>query len=346
MLSQLNQVDIRLLRVFSRVVECGGFSAAQTELDLSQSTISSHMADLEARLGMRLCHRGRGGFRLTEDGHLVYEAAQQLFLALEAFTSQIEAKKGQLTGELHIGSVDNVMTNTDLPLAQSIDRFKRREPSVRLTLRIGTPAEIERGVSEGRFQVGLGGYTSRAPGVEYIRLSGEEQRLYCGRGHPLFGRGDRNIKDRELLRADYVARGYVPLSHLPLKGPPKIAAVAYNIEAIAIFIRSGRYIGFLPAHYAEPWVEKGEMRALRPADFHYTSRFELLLPRGRPYPAAARAFVDDLMVEFGIDGAGAEQRAPASARTDSTAAAASPRARPQAGTPSSSADASSSNRRP
>lgn len=300
LLSQLNQTDLRLLRVFCRVVECGGFSAAQGQLELSQSTISAHMASLEERLGMRLCRRGRGGFRLTEDGHLVYEAAQRLFLAVEAFTSQIEAQRGQLTGELHIGSVDNVITNPDYRLVQAIDRFKRREPSVRLTLHVGTPAEIERSVSEGRFQVGLGGYTSRAPGVEYVSLFGEQQLLYCGRAHPLFARRDQDIGDDELLRADYVARGYVPLSHLPLRGPPRIAAVVYNIEANAMFVLSGHYIGFLPTHYAAPWVEKGDMRALRPKDFHYASRFELLLSSSRPYHAAVRAFVDDLLEAFGV----------------------------------------------
>lgn len=300
LLSQLDQIDLRLLRVFCRVVECGGFSAAQGQLDLSQSTISAHMASLEERLDMRLCHRGRGGFRLTEDGHLVYEAAQRLFLALEAFNSQIEAQRGQLTGELHLGTVDNVVTNPDYRLVQTIDRFKRREPSVRLTLHVDTPAEIERGVSEGRFQVGLGGYTSRAPGVEYVRLFSEPQLLYCGRAHPLFSRREEDIGDDELLRADHVARGYVPLSHLPFKKQPRIAAVAYNIEAVAVFVLSGHYVGFLPTHYAKPWVAKGDMRALRPADFHYASRFELLLSSARPYQAAARAFIDDLFQEFGI----------------------------------------------
>src|SRR5450432_1060626 len=66
MLANLSEGDIRLLRVFAKVVEAGGFSAAQIELNVSQSTISTHMTALEQRLRVRLCERGRSGFRLTE----------------------------------------------------------------------------------------------------------------------------------------------------------------------------------------------------------------------------------------------------------------------------------------
>ena len=53
MLSNLSESDIRLLKVFAKVVDAGGFSAAQIDLNISQSTISTHMTALEQGLGMR-----------------------------------------------------------------------------------------------------------------------------------------------------------------------------------------------------------------------------------------------------------------------------------------------------
>ena len=55
MLGNLSESDIRELRVFAKVVEAGGFSAAQIELNISQSTISTHMTSWSSGLGMRLC---------------------------------------------------------------------------------------------------------------------------------------------------------------------------------------------------------------------------------------------------------------------------------------------------
>ncbi len=68
MLANLSEGDLRLLRVFAKVVEAGGFSAAQIELNVSQSTISTHMTALEQRLGVRLCERGRAGFQPHRKG--------------------------------------------------------------------------------------------------------------------------------------------------------------------------------------------------------------------------------------------------------------------------------------
>ncbi|RBL65418.1 LuxR family transcriptional regulator, partial [Pseudomonas sp. MWU13-2625] len=48
-LSQVSDFDIRLLRLFKTVVECGSFSAAESVLGISRSAISLHMGDLEKR---------------------------------------------------------------------------------------------------------------------------------------------------------------------------------------------------------------------------------------------------------------------------------------------------------
>jgi DNA-binding transcriptional LysR family regulator len=299
MVANLTNVDLRLLRVFSTIVECGGYSAAQVALNIGQSTISSHMTDLEARLGTRLCERGRGGFRLTPDGRAVYEAVQRLFRSLDAFTSEVEATRGRLVGELHIGTVDNVITNVDCRLYDAIARFKRRDSSVHLTLHVGTPSEIERAVVEGRHQIGIGGYTKRAPGIEYLELFREEQRLYCGENHPLFAGPDAGLEVGELRRWEQVKRGYVPDSQVPLPAGPKATATAFNMETIAQLILSGHFIGFLPTHYAAHWVERGAMRAIRPETLRYYSQYELIVRKNRPRQSAAEVFIDDLITTFG-----------------------------------------------
>lgn len=47
MLRNVTDLDLRLLRIFACVVKCGGFTAAQAELNMSQSNISMHIASLE-----------------------------------------------------------------------------------------------------------------------------------------------------------------------------------------------------------------------------------------------------------------------------------------------------------
>jgi len=65
-LGRIMDSDIRLLQVFRVVVDCGGLSASELELGIGRSTISKHISDLETRLGVKLCNRGRSGFTMTE----------------------------------------------------------------------------------------------------------------------------------------------------------------------------------------------------------------------------------------------------------------------------------------
>ena len=107
MLGSVSYVDLRLLRVFLTVVRCGGFAAAQSVLNVSQSQISMQMKQLEERIGARLCHRGRGGFWLTREGRDVHDAARALFRSVDEFRSSVASTCGRLGGRLHVSVIDN-----------------------------------------------------------------------------------------------------------------------------------------------------------------------------------------------------------------------------------------------
>lgn len=53
-----------------------------------------------------------------------------------------------------------------------------------------------------------------------------------------------------------------------------------------MLILSGRYLGFLPDHYAESFEKKGLMQAIAPQRFHYNCNFVSLLRRS-PQPSRA-----------------------------------------------------------
>jgi DNA-binding transcriptional LysR family regulator len=101
-LGQLSDVDLRLLRVFKAVADCGGMAAAELELNVAMSTISRHVKDLETRLGLVLCRRGRAGFSLTPEGEQVYAATDQLLSATDSFRGSIHDLHRSLGGDLHV----------------------------------------------------------------------------------------------------------------------------------------------------------------------------------------------------------------------------------------------------
>ncbi len=134
MLGNLSESDICELRVFAKVVEAGGFSAAQVELNISQSTISTHMTALENRLGMSLCKRGRVGSCVTEKGALIYQAAKRLFAALDEFRSEAGAARNCYIGNLAAGIVDNLISNPACHLHSVIAKMTELAPEVQISI--------------------------------------------------------------------------------------------------------------------------------------------------------------------------------------------------------------------
>jgi LysR family transcriptional regulator, transcriptional activator for bauABCD operon len=102
MTQSLSGSDLKAIRVFVTIVENGGFSAAQASLNLGQSAVSAYIADLETRLGLTLCRRGRAGFSLTEDGQQIYESAKRLLGAITDFEASATSAGKGLVGELRL----------------------------------------------------------------------------------------------------------------------------------------------------------------------------------------------------------------------------------------------------
>jgi DNA-binding transcriptional LysR family regulator len=268
----LQDVDLRLLRVFQSVVRHGGFSAAQDELGLTVSTVSNHISALEQRLGVKLCHRGRGGFRLTEQGKTVHAAMLDLFGSIQTFHSAVGAAKATITGVVEFGAVDALHTNEQVPLAKAIGSFVRTAPQARINLHVASPQELLQGLLTGRFHVILTPKSAPAAPIESHLVFREFQQLYCGRGHALFDLEDRQITLEMLSHYPFVGRSYEGTPAHAGLSLLKQSEVSY-MESTALMIFSGEFLGYLPDHYAEPHIRDRKLRALSSANAGFHNDF-------------------------------------------------------------------------
>ena len=297
-MKRISEADLRLLRIFTAIVDCKGFAAAQAELNLSASSISGYVATLEQRLGVRLCSRGRAGFALTDKGALVYREAQSLFTAVETFTSAVGAVRGRLTGMLRIGVVDCTATDSNAPLGRAVRRFNERDHEVRIELVIQPPQDLQRNILEGGLHLAVGSFPARIAAIISQSLYRERNSFYCAEGHSLFTKKDVTLEDIRAQRV--VARGYWRRADLDRLGVEREAAMVDNMEAQAILILSGAYVGYLPEHYATSLRIVGRLRPLLPETLAYDARFALIRARSRAPVLVVRQFVDDLLHDPGI----------------------------------------------
>lgn len=295
---RLGDMDIRLLRIFKAVVECGGFSAAEVQLNISRSAISISMADLEQRLGLRLCQRGRAGFALTEEGRQVHEAALQLFASLDGFRTQVNAIHAELRGELNIGITDNLVTMQHMRITDALTRLKRRGPGIHIHISMLPPNEIELRVLDGRLHIGVVPDLRTLAGLDYLPLYGEDSQLYCSDSHPLFGLPAPTAS--EILAQDAVVPAYAQTADIKARHRQlKASATATDREGIAFLIMTGCYIGFLPTHFAERWLSQGKMRVLLAQTMSYVTHYSAITRRGAPDNLILQTYLDELRREAG-----------------------------------------------
>ena len=293
----LGDLDLRLLRVFRVVVECGGFTSAEAALGTGKSTISKHIADLEQRLRLRLCRRGRSGFALTEEGLLVFRATLRLFASIEDFKLQVNDVHSGLIGTLSLGFVDTILTDAGSPLLAAITSFREKAPDVHLRLSVGATTEIERGVLDATLHAGIVVERSSLPGLTYKILYTEKSLLYCSVKHPLFPKPDEQISPADLAKCSFVQRSYSEDEYTTaLKATFRPSATADHSEAIAMLVLSGHFIGFLPEHYASLWVARGEMRPLAQLRAHYYTRLATVTRTGASRSTALDRFLSEVAV--------------------------------------------------
>ena len=291
---RLDTIDLRLLRVFIALADANGFPGAQITLNLSPSTLSMHLADLERRIGGQLCVRGRKAFRLTELGHATYEAASALFRDIDTFRARVGAASRRLTGRLRLGIVDGVISSSVLGLQGALNGMLEADVDVFVDLIQATPLELEKAVEEGRLDVVIGPFGQRAPGVVYAPIFRELHHLYCGRRHLMFDSPDVAISRAQIEQARLSVRGYRHMEDLYRIGHPRAAASVLQMEAQAMLILSGRYLGFLPCHIAERFVLSGDMRAIQPQTYAFESQHFVAHRRGGDKDPVVAAFLKNL----------------------------------------------------
>ena len=294
-LGQLSDMDLRLLQVFKSVAECGGMAAAELELNIGTSTVSRHMKDLETRLGLTLCRRGRAGFALTAEGQRVYDETLRLLSAVDAFRSSIDDIHSRMGGQLAIAVFDKTASNPAARISEAIAAFSAQAPGVNLQLHVGSINAIERGVMDGSYHVGIIPAHRSSQSLIYTDLFTETMLLYCGPGHPLFGTPHSSLDWESVRHHPFAGLGYhSPNMELSHRAELTRAATGFDQESIATLILSGRFLGFLPDHYAEAFERAGRMQAVQPDQFHYECKFVSLVRRSPAPSRATQAFQDCL----------------------------------------------------
>jgi DNA-binding transcriptional LysR family regulator len=295
---KISDGDIRLLRVFCAVVRCGGFAAAESELQLGLPSISRYIKDLETRLGVRLCRRGRVGFSLTDQGRQVYSSSLQLIADLERFEANIRSIHSDLTGTLNIGIIDTMVTDSNLPMPEILRTYKGKHPFVEYSIITATSNVIEQSVLDGNLHAGVVIGRRHINQLDYRFLYRENCNMYCSEQHPLYDK--RDIRMEDIHRCEYAGYTFLDdFDRFRSDGSLVKTAQVDSMEAVATLISTGCFLGTLPDHFVKSIWRLNKFRVILPEVFGFSTDIELVTRSGTssPHVAALLDHLDNLQAK-------------------------------------------------
>lgn len=97
-----SDITLERLRSFVRVAERGSLSAVARELGLGQSSITRHLRELEAAVGVPLLSRTTRRVAMTEEGRRYYASSLQILRLVEQAADEARGQRGAAAGSVRI----------------------------------------------------------------------------------------------------------------------------------------------------------------------------------------------------------------------------------------------------
>jgi len=293
--------QITAMRLFTRVVQTGSFSAVARESGISQSSVSKNLAALEAKLGARLLARSSRKLNLTEVGCDYYERCLPILMEIDEAEATVRSMTSNPAGVLRINVPVSFGQRHVIP---RMPEFMQVYPNVKLDIML-LDRQVDL-VAEGvdvAIRIGILDDSSLI-----ARRLGDSPRLLVASKSYLQKHGRPNHPD-ELKNFDclvYSLLGTGNIWHFLNKGKEFSVGVkgnfqANNSDAVLQMALAGAGIMALPKWMSHPYIENGE---LEPILTEYTPQgfpIQAVYPQNRYVPSKVRSFVSFMQQSFASD---------------------------------------------
>ncbi|MGQ0620614.1 MAG: LysR family transcriptional regulator [Panacagrimonas sp.] len=297
--------SLRQLRHVLALHEHRNYRRAAEALHLSQSALSVSIRRIEEDFGVPLFVRDASGVRPTEYGEVIARVAGETTSALDQARREIELLRNLDSGKVIVGS-DPWMA--DIIVAPALARLLRKYPRLRFRLHTQGWDELQRELLARRVDVYVGSpFDALDPGIALRTFDMSSPVILCRRDHPLTRLPKIEIKDvlPYPLLVPKLPRWYLSwlMEHY---GGGKSSEELHDLFLQAEDFTVIRHI----VHQTDA-ITAGVIRAfppeLSPAEFAMLDIADLAHVRApvivatlaeRPIPAAAAAFIDEVVAEI------------------------------------------------
>ena len=174
------------LRYFAAAAELGSMTGAARELLVSQSAISTAVAQLEKELGVQLLlrHHARG-LTLTAAGQEFYRELRSYLVHTSELAELARSAGEALVGELTIGCFT---TLGPFELPRLLSASERDHPDIRISVVEEEHAMLKQSLRAGRCELALLYGYDLDDDIDHVQVGTAAPYVLVGKGHRLAGR--------------------------------------------------------------------------------------------------------------------------------------------------------------
>ncbi|MGI9499004.1 MAG: LysR family transcriptional regulator, partial [Geminicoccaceae bacterium] len=179
---------LRQLQYLVACIDTGSLAAAADKLNVSQPSISTAIAKLEAELGVQLLLRHHAqGVTPTASAERLLQSARSLLSHAADLQRLAKASCDAVAGDLRLGSF---VTLAPAFLPGLMADLKRRYPALRLQLGEGTQNQLIDGLRQGRHEMALLCDLDLPDDLRSVELAEVAPYVLLPEAHPLAGQAD------------------------------------------------------------------------------------------------------------------------------------------------------------
>ncbi|HRX34851.1 MAG TPA: LysR substrate-binding domain-containing protein [Aestuariivirga sp.] len=164
-------MEMRQLRYFVQIVECGSLSKASVQLHVAQPALSQQLARLEEEIGRPLMIRSARGVRPTDSGLALYHHARFTIRQFDQMLSAARSHTDVIQGMVTVGLPATTVATAGLSLVR---RVRARYPKILLNVVEGMSGHLAQLMRLGQFDLAVLFRDDVAEGLRVEPLFSEE----------------------------------------------------------------------------------------------------------------------------------------------------------------------------
>ncbi|WP_068085290.1 hydrogen peroxide-inducible genes activator [Polycladidibacter stylochi] len=288
---------LRQLQYFKSLAEFLSFSKAAEASNITQSTLSASIRQLEDILGCELVDRSGRQLVLTEDGKKVLEQASALLRDAQDLVQGVKSRHSPLTGRFRLGVIPSI---SPFLLPRMLPALRQRYPDLQLYLREDLTRNLVASLREGRIDAALIAFPYNTEGFISAEIGMDEFYLAVPDNHPLADLDmvgiDALASERLLLLEDgHCLRNHVLAATSGRIAPPDEDIKATSLTTLVQMVDNHLGITLVPQIAVEANVTFGtNLKLIKVDDARASRKLGLIWRRKSSFEGNAKLLCDEM----------------------------------------------------